>query len=139
MLTAFLYDRCFPHIVNLCVQAGLKALPDVDMLIADLHESGHDVTPEDEQYIGALKTDLVRRTWSFVSDTRVLGLCRKDLEQAIKASNKNRLFGDDVDMKPDSALLRNMDVWWFSTYLMVDQFLKLSPVRGDDIYFWDCS
>ena len=113
----------------------MKALPDVDMLITDLHESGHDITPEDQQYISALKTDLVRHTYSFVSDTQVSGLRCEDLEQAIKSSNKDRLFDDDVDVKPDSVLLRDMDVWWSSTYLIVDQFLKLSPMRGDSIYF----
>ncbi|KAJ2913342.1 hypothetical protein MD484_g7075, partial [Candolleomyces efflorescens] len=123
--------RCFPHIVNLCVKAGLRELTRVGA------EELPDVTEGSDTFVEALQTDLAFNTGNSASED-VVNLARR-LANALRASGQ-RL--DDLssiiqegwekgwwtpEEVPDHVPLRDMDVRWSSTFLMVDRLLEIYP------------
>lgn len=125
--------RCFPHIINLSVQAGLATLPSpekIDALENKLREEGT-LTSGDSRYFEALRTSLVHLTRTFVGDARAFGLRCEDLETSIKQANESFFFffGSESSLRTDTTLLRDMDALWSSTFLMADRYLHLLPVR----------
>ncbi|KIP03364.1 hypothetical protein PHLGIDRAFT_497388, partial [Phlebiopsis gigantea 11061_1 CR5-6] len=118
--------RCFPHVINLCVKAALDELPQVENLISLLREAGT-LSDADLPYIEILRDDPVKCTREFVGNARKSILRREDLQDAITEANMKSLFGEGVEVNPESALLRDMDVRWSSSFLMVDRFLELAP------------
>ena len=134
--------RCFPHIVNLCVRAGLKRLTKV--IPADSAPREH-VEGSDE-FINDLEDDS-DVDWTFseygeLGDT--VGKSRKlagwfkgsylrldDLSDTIKEGLSDGTFSPTEirDVKP----VGDMDVRWSSTYLMIDRICLLHPVSVSHI------
>jgi hypothetical protein len=122
------YLRCFPHVVNIAVKAALK----------ELSKSAPEVTEDDIPFIWehnendsayaiALDSDVVGKTRSLVSACRASGQRREDLQSTIMEGNSSRSFPDGKELR-NVQLLRDMDVRWSSTFLMIDRVLELYPV-----------
>ena len=123
-----IYLRCFPHVVNIAVKAALK----------ELSKSAPEVTEDDIPFIWdhnendsayaiALDSDVVGKARSLVSACRASGQRREDLQTTITEGNSSRSFPDGKELR-NVQLLRDMDVRWSSTYLMIDRVLELYPV-----------
>ncbi|KAF9545853.1 hypothetical protein CPC08DRAFT_649252 [Agrocybe pediades] len=120
--------RCFPHVVNIAVKAALK----------ELSASAPDVTEEDEvpaiygcninddDYQDALDNDVVGKCRSLVTACRASGQRREELQATITEGNRSESFPDKKQLR-NVQLLRDMDVRWSSTYLMIDRVLELYP------------
>ena len=80
----------------------------------------------DEEYIETLKTDVIAATRHLVTTCRALGQRCEGFRQTIEEGNKNGTFGEKG--LHVVTLLRDMDIRWSSTYLMVDRVLELYPV-----------
>ncbi|EIW74092.1 hypothetical protein CONPUDRAFT_160350 [Coniophora puteana RWD-64-598 SS2] len=128
--------RCFPHVVNIAVKAGLKQLTellnpeDEDLLefFADKDIDWAKVLTEDTAYVESLQTDVVARCHSLVKAIRGSGQRRDDLGASITHVNaESAALGLEVDPIPDYALLRDVDTHWSSTFLMIDRMLQLYP------------
>ena len=81
---------------------------------------------DDEEYIETLKTDVIAAARHLVTTCCASGQRREGLCQTIEEGNKNRTFGERGLRVV--TLLRDMDIRWSSTYLMVDRVLELYPV-----------
>ena len=81
---------------------------------------------DDEEYIEMLKTDVIAAARHLVTTCRASGQRREGFRQTIEEGNKNGTFGGRGLRVV--TLLRDMDVRWSSTYLMVDRVLELYPV-----------
>ncbi|KAF4617427.1 hypothetical protein D9613_006423 [Agrocybe pediades] len=118
--------RCFPHVINIAVKAGLRALS----------ASAPDITEEDEvpvvyeqndgdaEYEDALHNDVVAKCRSLVTACRASGQRREDLQKTITEGNEREYFPKHISNK---ELLRDMDIRWSSTFLMIDRVLELYP------------
>ncbi|KAF9542985.1 hypothetical protein CPC08DRAFT_650017 [Agrocybe pediades] len=118
--------RCFPHVINIAVKAGLRALS----------ASAPDITEEDEvpvvyeqndgdaEYEDALHNDVVAKCRSLVTACRASGQRREDLQKTITEGNEREYFSKHISNK---ELLRDMDIRWSSTFLMIDRVLELYP------------
>lgn len=122
--------RCFPHVVNLSVKAGFKQLTVVPNSF-DEHDSGDESDSEDEpmpldsnlddEYYSILKADVIGAARQLVTACRASGQRREDFEETIREGNAQDKFGGDKLRVV--TLLRDMDVRWSSTYLMIDRVL----------------
>ncbi|KAF9239468.1 hypothetical protein BU15DRAFT_17896, partial [Melanogaster broomeanus] len=116
--------RCFPHVVNIAVQTGLKHLTDVDNLI----KPGEDITSallENLDYLDALRGDVVSAARQVVTACRASGQHREDLSRVIKEGYE---LGDwTKEDLGDVTLLRDVVTRWSSIFLMVDRLLELYP------------
>ncbi|KAJ3558445.1 hypothetical protein NM688_g926 [Phlebia brevispora] len=126
--------RCFAHVINLGVQAGLKTLTDVETLIELLEGdgSGPGLTDEDCRYIEVLKSDILAYCRTLVATCRSSSQRREFLQDAIEQANTLRLFGEDEDGKATEIstqlqLLRDFEVRWSATYLMISRLTLLYP------------
>lgn len=138
---------CFPHIINLAVQAIYAALKDGKGLEgqyllgnidcfgrasvegADLPEG---VTKTG--YINALKADILGDVRKLVGACRVSGKRREELENTILEGNQNKIWTNDQGepvLTKILQLLRDCEIRWSSTHLMVDRVLEMLPVCGD--------
>jgi hypothetical protein len=128
LIVQILYLRCFPHVVNIAVKAALKELsksaPDVT---EDVVPFIWDHNENDSAYAIALDSDVVGKARSLVSACRASGQRREDLQSTIKEGNSSRSFPDGKELR-NVQLLRDMDVRWSSSYLMIDRVLELYPV-----------
>lgn len=118
-------DRCFPHIVNIAVQTGLKHLTKVDITT----ESGQDITDallDNLEYLDVLKGDVISLARQLVTACRASGQRREDLSRII---NDGYASGDwSKDELRDVTLLRDVVTRWSSIFLMIDRLLELYPV-----------
>lgn len=76
--------------------------------------------------IAPLSTDVVSRARKLVNACRASGQRREDFANTILEGNSSGAFGEDT--LPARVLLRDMDVRWSCTYLMIDRVLELYPV-----------
>ncbi len=82
-----------------------------------------------------LKNDVVRAVRELVAACRVSVLRREAVQDAIKEANLLMLFGTDEDgraivINELTQLLRDVDVQWSSTFLMIDRLLEIYPVSN---------
>ncbi|KAL1684960.1 ribonuclease H-like domain-containing protein [Schizophyllum commune] len=94
------YCRCFPHVVNIAVKGGLKAL----------------------------SSDVVAAARAIVVALRASGLRREDLSEVIRIGNLEKVWRDQHGKPvalPDVTLLRDVDTRWSSTFLMINRLLVL--------------
>lgn len=129
-------SRCFPHIVNLAVKAGLErltVLPTDFVAQADPEDDLYDSEDEAdtmslEQYRSILEKDLIVASRKLVNGCRASDRRRSDFADTIRDGNTRTEQFDGHEI-PESTLLRDMEVRWSSTFLMVDRTLELYPVR----------
>ena len=135
---------CFPHVINLAVQAIYAALKcgkglEEQYLLGTL---GHiseaalkgmvlpqGVTKDD--YLEALIADVLGTARKLIAACRVSGKCREEFLDTILKGNLDETWTDD-DGNPISRealqLLRDCETRWSSTYDMVDRVLVMLPV-----------
>ncbi|KAH6896460.1 ribonuclease H-like domain-containing protein, partial [Coprinopsis sp. MPI-PUGE-AT-0042] len=95
--------RCFPHVINLCVKAGLKRLTSIyDHLILD---------------------DPVAAARTLATALRATGQRREDLETVIIEGHESGRWTEEEI--PNVVALKDMDVRWSATFLMIDRVLLL--------------
>ncbi|KAG2059651.1 hypothetical protein BDR06DRAFT_979789 [Suillus hirtellus] len=123
--------RCFPHVVNLAVQAILKELkenPVVPVLEAPTHLSA---STDLHVYADALSNEPVGQCRSIVNACRHSGQCRRRLQAIIEEGNNNGYWKgklpDDRETLPVLCLLRDCSTRWSSTFKMIDRVLTLHP------------
>jgi hypothetical protein len=135
---------CFPHVINLAVQAISSALKDGKGLedqyicgnisrVSEAVLSGMafpvGVTRDDYSY--ALKTDVLGTARKLVATCWVSGKCREECMDTIHDGNLDGTWTDDdgntISRKP-LQLLQDCETRWSSTHLMVDRVLAMLPV-----------
>ena len=135
---------CFPHVINIAVQAVYGALKngkglENQFLLGEfgcVNEAAlknmvlpKGVTKED--YLTALKADVLGTAQKLVATCRVSGKRREEFLATILEGNLDETWVDD-DGKPISRealqLLRDCETRWSSTFLMVDRVLVMLPV-----------
>ena len=134
---------CFPHVINLAVQAIYAALKDRKGLEQQyLLGGGHineaavkqmvlpqGVTRDD--YVQVLAADVLGTARKLIAACRISGKRREEFLDTILHGNTNETWKDD-DGNPISMnalqLLRDCETRWSSTYLMVDRVLVMLPV-----------
>ena len=138
-------NRCFPHIINLAVQAIYATLKggsgsDAQYLLGNLPELTEDALRamplQDgvsiEEYRTALAADIIGMARKLVTASQVSGQRREDLELTIREGNQAGSWtdskGDPLPL-PELQLLRDCETRWSSTFLMLDRVLTLLPVR----------
>ncbi|GLB45625.1 hypothetical protein LshimejAT787_2500170 [Lyophyllum shimeji] len=111
--------RCFPHIINLAVKAGLKQLT---KLLPWGSAQDQDDNDDNFEFDDDPATQL-----DIEADDPYIEILRDDVEfkNTIVEENASGAFGDDG--LPVLTLLREMEVRWSSTYLMIDRVLLLYP------------
>lgn len=135
---------CFPHVINLAVQAIYAALKDgkgleqqyllggfgcIDKAALERMTLPPGVTKED--YLAALTADVLGTARKVIATCRVSGKRREEFLDTILEGNLDETWVDD-DGNPMSRealqLLRDCETRWSSTFLMVDRFLVMLPV-----------
>lgn len=117
------YYRCFPHVINISAQGGIKTLSKVDDPSVEISRE----LQADPAYKSALKQDVVVSCRTLVNSCRASGQRQDDLLAVIVDGNERQIFGD-AGLRC-VRLCRDMDVRWSSTLLMIDRALELYPVR----------
>ncbi|CAA7271021.1 unnamed protein product [Cyclocybe aegerita] len=132
--------RCFPHVINLAVKAGLKELTELplfDQDILDLEASAQstpsfssDPLQNNPEYRDALESDVVASVRKWVTACRSSGQRREEFEETL-----HKLKTIDATMKKLRlvGLLKDMDIHWSSTFRMIDRFLETHPVSKEMI------
>ena len=130
--------RCLPHIINLSVKAGLKQITEVDSTDPETENQddededdwllSSDIASRDEEYQWILWGDVIDEAWYIVTACRSSGQRREEFTEIIKEGNKSGTFGQGG--LHVVALLRDMDIHWSSTCLMVDRVLEMYPVSN---------
>jgi hypothetical protein len=135
---------CFPHVINLAVQAIYAALKDGKGLeeqylltgINHLSEAALEevVLPEGvtrDGYLGALKTDVLGTARKLISACRISGKRRERFADTVLEGNRDETWTDDNGnfiSRKALQLLRDCETRWSSTHLMVDRVLIMLPV-----------
>ena len=138
-------NRCFPHVINLAVQAIYATLKDesnsdVQYLLGNLPEFTEEALqamplPDGvtiEEYCTALAADIIRVARKLVTACRASGQRREDFELTIHEGNKAGTWKDSKGNPLTLAvlqLLRDCETRWSSTFLMLNCVLTLLPVR----------
>lgn len=139
---------CFPHIINLAVQAIYAALKggkglEGQYLLGNINHLGRasvegtdlleGVTKTD--YIEALKVDVLGLVRKLTGACRISGKRREELENTVLEGNQNETWmndhGEPVLVKV-LQLLRDCETRWSSTHLMTDRVLAMLPVCDDN-------
>ncbi|THH15387.1 hypothetical protein EUX98_g9474 [Antrodiella citrinella] len=122
--------RCFPHIINITVQAILEELKR-----RPTAPYGSSLPLEDVfTYVESLQKDPISLVRKVVATCRASGQRRRDLQETIKNGNKTGHWatsmidvGREYTSMPEVQLLRDCETRWSSTFLMIDRFLVLFP------------
>lgn len=122
--------RCFPHVVNIAVKAGLKKLTKLDPSDEDIDSapSRTQVLHNNEEYLAVLKEDVVSSARSLVTACRASGQRREDLQNTISEGNDDGGWGDPPRPLRNVVLLRDVDTRWSSIFRMIDRVLELYEV-----------
>lgn len=138
-------NRCFPHVINLAVQAIYTTLKDdsnadLQFLLGNLPE----LTEEALQamplpgnitidgYRNALAADIIGTARKLVTACRVSGQRRNEFALTIQEGNEAGSWTDSEGNSlslPVLQLLRDCETRWSSTFLMLDRVVTLLPVR----------
>ncbi|EKM51272.1 uncharacterized protein PHACADRAFT_65139, partial [Phanerochaete carnosa HHB-10118-sp] len=103
----FVCHRCFPHIINIAVKAGLKMLTKVQN---DWH--GKDASRDDDT------------SWQRRRDLRQAIALSMAAKRALIAVAAESLDSSTSGPKP-KELLRDVDTRWSALFMMIDRALKL--------------
>ena len=138
-------NRCFPHVINLAVQAIYATLKNeshsnTQYLLGNLPELTEEVLqmmplPDDvmaKDYRTALAADVIGITRKLVSACRASGPRRDEFELTIREGNESGSWTDSEGNStplPVLQLLRDCEMRWSSTFLLLDRVLMLLPVR----------
>lgn len=142
MLTS--HCSCFPHVINLAVQAIYAALKDGKGLekqyllgnlgcISEAALKGM-VLPEGvtrDNYLRVLKADVLGVARKLITACRISGKRREEFVDTILGGNIRETWVDDDGnffSRKALQLLRDCDTRWSSTHLMVDRVLVMLPV-----------
>lgn len=139
-------NRCFPHVINLAVQAIYTSLKgesnsDIEYLLGNIPEPTEEALramalPDGvtlEGYRAALETDIVGMARKLVVACRSSGQRRQEFTLTIKEGNKAQTWTDSKGNPlplPVLELLRDCETRWSTTFLLLDRVLTLLPVRA---------
>ncbi|KAJ7120735.1 hypothetical protein C8R43DRAFT_1090881 [Mycena crocata] len=122
--------RCFPHVVNIAVKAGLKELTEIPEYQPDIVLDNNDnLIPQslrdNLQYWLALQCDPVGSARSLVTACRASGQRRENFEKVIKEGNEAGGWGapEPVILRI-VGLLKDVETRWSATFLMIDRLLE---------------
>ncbi|KAJ3767345.1 hypothetical protein FB446DRAFT_600347, partial [Lentinula raphanica] len=129
--------RCFPHVVNIAVKAGLAFLTQLPPIAdgetdddgissTEIEASLQDNPNSPTEYRAALESDLISRVRQLVNACRASGNRRHDFKKTV-LSTDGLDTGNEALLERVVVLLRDVDTRWSSTFLMVDHFLELYP------------
>ncbi|KAK1215115.1 hypothetical protein PQX77_022287 [Marasmius sp. AFHP31] len=125
-----IFDRCFPHIINIAIKTGLKHLTmgyDFATEAIDT-EYEHPVCRAllaNEAYHNALQGDVLATGQKIVTAVKASGQQRNELQDIIEEGNKAGIWGNIKILKLQSV--KEMEVRWSSSHLMNEQLLVLYP------------
>ena len=138
------YCSCFPHVINLAVQAIYAALKDRKVLekrgllgnLNGVDEASLKATVfpggvTGDAYLCALKADVLGVTRKLISNCRVSGQRREEFVKTVLEGNEREEWEDDDGnffSRKALQLLRDCETRWSSTHLMVDRALEMLPV-----------
>lgn len=141
-------SRCFPHVINIAVQTGVRQLttPPTDIpnpfpededwddpvWASDFEPGQYTITRnarlmQDTVYCLALQEDPIAQARNMVRAAKASGRRREEFQDTIREGNQAKRFGD-VSL-PESVLLLDVDTRWSSIYVMVDRVLELNQVE----------
>jgi hypothetical protein len=141
---SILLCRCFPHVINLAVQAIYSALKNGKGLEEQYLLRGTSringaalknmVLPQGvtrDDYLTVLTADVLGTARKLIATCRISGKRREEFLDTILEGNLDETWIDD-DGNPISRealqLLRDSETRWSSTYFMVDRVLVMLPV-----------
>ncbi|KAF8158578.1 hypothetical protein B0H34DRAFT_656656 [Crassisporium funariophilum] len=116
--------RCFPHVINIVVKAGLKVLTqDQDNTLFNNFEDYYD---NEFMYgeFGSPLQDIVGSIRRYVTACRSSGQCREQFEAILKEGNKAGGWGNTNEQLRNMGLLKDVDTRWSATFNMLDRFLE---------------
>jgi hypothetical protein len=138
--------RCFPHVINLAVQAIYTALKDGKGLkrqhpLGNSNQSNKTTfegvaLPQGvtrDAYLHALKTDVVGTARKLVAACRSSGRRREEFADMVLEGNNKEIWVDsdgNTMSRKALQLLRDCETRWSSTHNMVDRVLMMLPVRS---------
>jgi len=145
------FYRCFPHVINLAVQAIYTTLKDgensdIQYLLGNLPEVTEETLramrlPDGvtiEEYCKALATDIIGIARKLVAGCRSSGQRREDFSRTILEGNEAGSWTDSNGNPlslPVLQLLRDCETRWSSTFFLLDRMLMLLPVRTSRLLF----
>lgn len=142
-----MFDRCFPHVINIAVQTGVRQLttppedaPDPYPDNIAQEDSFWASTFDPEQYAAArnerlardaiyrvaLQADPIAQARDMVCACKASGRRREEFQDTIRKGNRDKTFGEEP--LPEAVLLLDVDTRWSSIYVMVDRVLELNQV-----------
>lgn len=83
---------------------------------------------DDADYRTALEADVVMSARQLVTACRASGQRRDDFARTIRDGNSHGGWGEEAEALRVVTLLRDMEVRWSTSFLMIDCVLELAPV-----------
>ncbi|KAF8164540.1 hypothetical protein BJ912DRAFT_863633 [Pholiota molesta] len=117
--------RCFPHVINIAVKAGLKALTQAQT--NTFSNTLPNLPPEltaNPEYLEVLERDVVALICRYVTACRSSGQHREQFETILKKGNEAGGWGDTNEQLRNVGLLKDVDTRWSATFNMLDRFLE---------------
>lgn len=123
--------RCFPHIINICVQHTLDSFTDADFTNVPTRWGNPPINKA--EYVAAVRRDPVGLARDTVRAIRGSNQRRTNFEQTIISGNDNQSFIQDgvIVPLPVSQLVRDVRTRWDSSYLMIRRIRTLRQVSRD--------
>lgn len=126
--------RCFPHIINICVQHTLSKYTQADL--GDLPSTWTNADGKvirKAEYIETVETDPVGLGRNIVTAIRASGQRRAAFSQTIENGNKGEVFTDrhgNTTRLANNELLLDCRTRWDSTYIMINRLRALRQVSS---------
>lgn len=124
--------RCFPHIINLCVQHTLSKYTEANFSeVPPTWDNERGDVIDGALYIEAVQGDPVGLGRNIVSAIRASGQRRAGFLQTIENGNKAEVFTDkdgNPTKLPTYQLLLDVKTRWDSTYAMINRLRGLRQV-----------
>ncbi|KDQ21135.1 hypothetical protein BOTBODRAFT_49837 [Botryobasidium botryosum FD-172 SS1] len=109
--------RCFPHVINIAVTAGIESLT----------VTTPEFSAKYPRYAKILEENIIAKARAVVTACRTSGQRRADFRATIEDGNKHGTFKDTLRLL---QLLRDVNTRWSSLYLMIERLLYLYPAVG---------